>query len=140
MMDCSPWLLRGGLPKSKASCNRKWRKHCWDRELRASKDQELKPYRGRVNHSLVEQWTKDPDAIEWIPVPWKRRLGTVTIATVDFQIPAGLTKVAESNTDDIASVRLSGGTLGKVYSVVCRITTSDSQTLDYSFNAEIRQE
>ena len=88
----------------------------------------------------MQRLIKDPDSTEWFKVPWSKRLGTAKISAVDYQVPAGLTKEAEAKTDDTASVKLSGGTLGETYTVVCRITTDDSQTLDFSFFVLIRQE
>lgn len=93
----------------------------------------------------MQRITKDPDSDRWYTVPWvKALLGTasavVKIASVDFQVPVGLTKEAEGFTDDSASVKLSGGTLATEYTVVSRITTDDSQIMDFSFLVLIRQE
>lgn len=91
----------------------------------------------------MQRITKDPDSNRWYTVPWKNALlGTalavVKISSVDFQVPVGLTKEAEGFTDNTASVKLSGGTLAAEYTVVSRIVTDDSQTMDFSFLVLIR--
>lgn len=87
----------------------------------------------------MELVTKDPDAIEAFRVPWATRLGSATISTSSFVVPAGITLDSDSNDSDSATAVLSGGTLGQRYDVVNRITTSDAQTLDYSFVVLIEQ-
>lgn len=83
----------------------------------------------------MERAYKDPNSIEWLPaIPWSRRLGSATIATSAWSFtPTGLTQVSTSISGADTSVLVSGGSAGTRYTVTNRITTSDSQTLDYSF-------
>ncbi len=73
---------------------------------------------------------KDPHATLDYGVDWSAWLGADTIESVAWSVPAGLTKTAESNTDTVAYVWLSGGTAGTTYQVVCRVTTTGGRTDD----------
>jgi hypothetical protein len=76
---------------------------------------------------------KDPDAILDYAVDWEAWLGTDTIASVAWTVPAGLTLDAQSHTDTVATVWLSGGTAGQSYALGCAVTTAggrvDERTL-----------
>jgi hypothetical protein len=95
---------------------------------------------------------KDPNSIEPYFVVWcdpsgtnvsgdKGELQGATISTVAWTVPTGLT-AASNNTNavtingisyavnTVATVWLTGGTVNTQYSINCRITTSDSRTLD----------
>lgn len=64
-------------------------------------------------------------------------MGEDTIATSTFTVPSGLGKVAESNTTTTATVKLSGGTLGEIYSVTNRITTAGGDTEEASMYLKV---
>lgn len=83
----------------------------------------------------MEILNKDPDSIENFTVPWTRRLLTgVTISTSQFIVPSGLTVVGSATiSGQDTTAKISGGTLGQIYEVENRVTTSDGQTLDYHF-------
>ncbi len=86
---------------------------------------------------------KDPNAVldyglDW-GVPLKSWLAGETIASVAWTVPPGLTQVSASNSDTVAKVRLSGGTVGVTYTITCRITTSTGQVEDRSFRVVIRE-
>ena len=66
---------------------------------------------------------KDPDATLDYAVDWAPYLDNDTIESVLWTVPAGLSLTAQSNDDTVATVWLSGGTVGISYEVVCRITT-----------------
>lgn len=89
-------------------------------------------------HDAAGPWiAKDPDSVldygvDW-GVPFNSWLGDDVIDAVAWAVPTGLTKGAESNSDTVAKVRLSGGTVGVIYTVTCRITTDRGQTDDRSF-------
>lgn len=94
---------------------------------------------------------KDPDAeldytIDWASDPenggpWLD--DGEAIATSEFLLPDGITEgeddKASSNTDQTATVWLSGGTDGTAYKVTNRIVTSAGRTADKSFMVSIRQ-
>lgn len=86
---------------------------------------------------------KDPNAVLDYAVDWGAPLNSwlagETIASVAWTVPAGLTQGAASNTNTVAQVRLSGGTVGQTYTVTCRITTSTGQIEDRSFRVVIRE-
>jgi hypothetical protein len=72
----------------------------------------------------MARFMKDPDAVLDYAVDWEAWLGTDTIASVAWSAPAGLTLDAQSHTDTIATVWLSGGTAGAQYVVGCAVTTA----------------
>lgn len=71
-------------------------------------------------------YKKDPDATLDYSFDWGPYLTplTDTIATVQWVLSAGLTKVAESSTATIATIFVSGGVLGEIETITCRITTA----------------
>lgn len=72
---------------------------------------------------------KDPDAKLPYSVDWSKWLANEgdTAASAAWTVPAGMTKEsspAETLVSGVATVWLSGGTLGQSYEVVCRLTTT----------------
>lgn len=87
---------------------------------------------------MSANFNKDPDAIENFTVDWALALGSDTISSSTWIVPSGMTQVAASNTTVLATIQLSGGTLGSTYAVVNRITTTTSgETLDETINVYI---
>lgn len=81
---------------------------------------------------------KDPHAVLDYAMDWTDWLATDTITgTPLWTVPAGLTKDSQSNTTSVATVWLSGGVLGMVYPVTCRITTAAGRTDERSFRIKI---
>lgn len=86
------------------------------------------------------QWTrdllikKDPDSVLDYQVDWASWLGTDVISVSTFNVPTGLTKNSEGNTDTTSTVWLSGGTVNQIYTVTCRIVTTGGRTVDRSFD------
>ena len=70
---------------------------------------------------------KVPLAIRDYTVDWSASATGDAIASVAWSVPAGLTNVATSNTSTTATIRLSGGTAGQVYVVVCTVTHASGQ-------------
>lgn len=68
--------------------------------------------------------TKDPQELLDYAVDWTDWLGADTISDVSWTVPTGITQNSTTNTTKTATIWLSGGTLGNVYRVVCRITTN----------------
>lgn len=66
-------------------------------------------------------------------VDWSDDLGSDTISTSTFTVPAGLTKDSESNTTTTATVWLSGGADGDRYLITNEVVTAGGRTLRKSF-------
>lgn len=83
---------------------------------------------------------KDPNAIKSWKWDWSGYLTSLdadTIATSTFTVPADLTKEGEGNTATTATVKLSGGTVGEIYSVTNRITTTNGDTEEASMYLKV---
>lgn len=75
------------------------------------------------------RYDKDPQAVLDYTLDWSAWLQTgETITSSSWFAPVGLTKDAESHTDDSATVWLSGGTASQDYLVTCEVTTSEGRT------------
>lgn len=95
------------------------------------------------------QITKDPNSEEFVTLEWgtKNLAIGVTIATSAFTI-TGPDASLDFDNDDIltggrsTTLRLTGGTLGKRYTVTNRIVTDETptQTKDASFRVLVQQE
>jgi hypothetical protein len=84
-------------------------------------------------------FTKDPNAVLDYTLDWARWLAGDQIATSEWLVLAGLTKVADTKTASSATVWLSGGTAGQSYTVTNRITTSGGRTEDRSFTIRVEE-
>jgi len=84
-------------------------------------------------------FTKDPNAILDYTIDWTRWLAGDQLATSEWLVPTGLTKMADSKTASSATVWLSGGTAGQSYTVTNRITTTAGRTEDRSFIAKVEE-
>ena len=78
------------------------------------------------------RFNKDPDSTLDYAIPWSTWLGSDTIKTSTWIVPAGITSVLQTNTTTTAVIWLSGGTLGTVYEIVNRIVTVGGRTQDDS--------
>lgn len=85
---------------------------------------------------MTSRFVKDPDATLDYTVNWASEDGTNdgsssdtgwlqgdTITASTWTVPAGLTRVSDSNTDTTATIFISGGTAGKRYRLTNKITT-----------------
>jgi len=84
-------------------------------------------------------FTKDPNAVLDYSIDWTRWLAGDQIATSEWIIPSGLTKMADSKTSTSATVWLSGGSVGQSYTVTNRITTAAGRTEDRSFIIRVEE-
>jgi len=73
---------------------------------------------------------KDPDAVMDYQIDWTDWLGADTIVTATWTIPAGVTSTGDSNTEYTTTVFISGGTIGAVYPILCRVDTTGGRTTD----------
>jgi hypothetical protein len=71
---------------------------------------------------------KDPGATRDYQIDWTQDLASGdTIATATWTVDAGVTKVSESNSTTVATVRVSGGTAGTRYTLKCTATMASGQ-------------
>lgn len=84
---------------------------------------------------------KDPNAILDYVVDWAAWLtasAADTIASAVWIVAPGLTETDSTFTTSDATIWLSGGTIGELYQVTCRVTTAGGRTEDFSFQLRIR--
>jgi hypothetical protein len=87
----------------------------------------------------VAEYLKDPDStLDYILV-WSRWLGTDTIASASWTVPAGLTEESSTATTTTATVWLSGGTAGTDYDVACLITTAAGRIDERTIRVRCRE-
>jgi len=60
------------------------------------------------------------------------------IATATWAVPAGITKVAESNTTTVTRVWVSGGTAGEDYDLEVTVTTAAGRTWQRTITLKVR--
>lgn len=83
-------------------------------------------------------YTKDPDALLDYSVDWSSWLADgETLDTVEWIVEDGLTNAASSATGAVATIWLSGGTVGATYRVTCRVSTSAGRVDDRSFAVRV---
>lgn len=84
----------------------------------------------------MSRFIKDPQQTIDVSYDWTAWLGAgETIQTVLWTLPAGITKVSESQAGAVCTIRLSGGTATQRYLVTLRITTTPAaRQADRSFN------
>lgn len=84
-------------------------------------------------------FTKDPNAVLDYTIDWTRWLAGDQVATSEWLVPTGLTKMADTKTASSATVWLSGGTAGLSYQVTNCITTTGGRTEDRSFTIRVEE-
>lgn len=93
-------------------------------------------FKNDINGKWIE---KDPNAFLDYSVNWANWLeGAETIVTSTWYAPTGITKSNESELNGVATVWLAGGTVGKEYTIVNRITTSNGRQDERSFRVRIQ--
>lgn len=86
----------------------------------------------------MSEFTKDPDAVLDYTVDWATWLGTDTISTSTWPVvPAGITKDSDTNSTTIATIWLSGGTIGETYQLTNRIVTAGGRTDDRTITINV---
>jgi len=84
-------------------------------------------------------YIKDPDAFLDYGFDWSEWLESgEIIATSTWIAPDGITKGADTYSDDATSVWMSGGAVGCDYVVVNRVTTNQSRQDDRSITIKVR--
>jgi len=73
-------------------------------------------------------FTKEPTEILDYQIDWSDWLGSLTIATSSWSLPAGITKVTDDKTSATTLIRLSSGAWGETYEVFNTIVASNGET------------
>jgi hypothetical protein len=93
----------------------------------------------------METVEKDPNETLYVAVNWGPLLAggngisATTISSVTWPADTGITTASVSNSDTVAIVKLTTGTLGDRYRVRSRVVTADGQTLYQSFYVLIKE-
>lgn len=85
-------------------------------------------------------WTapKDPDEVKDYGISYDKLLGSDTISTSTWTIPAGITKVSDSHDLTSTTIWFSGGTAGEHYACLNRITTAGGRTYDRTIKLKMK--
>ena len=81
---------------------------------------------------------KDPNATLDYGFDWTDWLNGDTISGSTWVVPTGLTEVSKNYTNVLATIWLSEGTAGSVYTLVNRITTVGGRTEDRTMTIIMR--
>ena len=84
-------------------------------------------------------WDKDPAAVLDYTVNWETWLEEDAISTATWTVPSGLTKDSDAKSTTIATVWLSGGTVGENYEVICHIVSVAGREDDRTIRINVRQ-
>lgn len=85
-----------------------------------------------------QTFVKDPDDVLDYQIDWSDWLPTGdTISTSTWTADTGITVDSESETTTVATVWLSGGTVGNTYSVRNRIVTTGGRTKDKTIRIRV---
>ena len=88
---------------------------------------------------MANSFIKDSTSVLDYKFNWSSWLTTAdSISTYAIDVPTGLTESTSSFNSTSVTVWLSGGEVGKTYSVGCRIETASSRTDKRSINMHIR--
>lgn len=82
---------------------------------------------------------KDPNASLDYQWNWTDWLETDTISSHSVIVPSPLVLVSSSHTATAVTAWISGGVVGRTYTVICRITTASGRVDDRSITLEIRE-
>jgi hypothetical protein len=88
---------------------------------------------------MALEWpSKDPDEVLDYQLDWSGRLGSDTIASSSWTVPAGITKNSDTNTTTVTTIWLSSGTLNSSYDLQNRVTTTGGRTMDQTVRIRIK--
>lgn len=76
-------------------------------------------------------------AVDW--TDWLQAGEVITSSTWLPSVPTGLTVASETDADGVATVWLTGGTIGTTYAMTNRITTNGGRTDDRTIWIEVQQ-
>lgn len=83
---------------------------------------------------------KDPSASLDYSVDWSAWLGQDTIVTSTWTVPTGITAQQEATTATVATIWLTGGTVGTNYLLVNRITTAGGRMDERTIKISVREQ
>jgi len=75
---------------------------------------------------------KDPEEVLDYVLDWSAKLGEDTISTSAWSVPGGVSEDSSSAGDQSATIWISGGTTGTVYTLTNTIVTTGGRTLEQS--------
>ena len=86
--------------------------------------------------------TQDPQDTRIWAFNWANFLTarSTTISSSTWSVPAGLTKVSESNTTTTATVKISGGSHESDYLITNTAVLANGETVEFSFTLAVRQQ
>jgi hypothetical protein len=88
---------------------------------------------------MALEWPyKDPDEVLDYQLDWSGRLGSDTIASSSWTVPAGITKNSDTTTATVTTIWLSSGTLNSSYDLQNRVTTTGGRTMDQTVRIRIK--
>ena len=123
-MADSVWVLRFWS-------NNFWAPGFWA-GLGISSDYGLEPKPGALH------FVKKPDEALDVLFHWAAKLDGETISSASYELPDGLTNEAKSESGSITQIRVLGGEDGRVYRVISKITTNNSN--DYELVKRVKVE
>jgi hypothetical protein len=86
----------------------------------------------------MADWDKDPSAVLDYVFDWSRWLAdSETITTSTITVSSGITLDSSSNTTTTATAWISGGTVGRPYTVTDRIVTNQGRTDDRTITIRV---
>lgn len=89
--------------------------------------------------SIPGAFIKDPADTADFWFDWTNALpAAVNITAESVTVPSGLTKVSESFTTKVVTVRISGGVTGGVYDINCSITTSTGEVFGFTNKLQVK--
>jgi len=88
---------------------------------------------------MPQAFEKDPQAVLDYAIDWSDWLGSDTISTSAWTVPAGITKDSDSNTTTTTTIWLSGGTADTDYELINHIVTAGGREDDRTITIRVRQ-
>ena len=83
---------------------------------------------------------KDPDDSIWYQIEWDEEIAsTETLSSASWTVPTGLTEVSSSVSGTKALIRLSSGTAGTEYTLVCQITKDTGETVSKAISIPVAE-
>lgn len=90
------------------------------------------------------KWSKDPEDVIDYSLNWvgtSQAMGLAygkTIQVSSWTVPVGLVKVNDSHDGAATTIRISGGTKGRVYDLINHVTLTDGQEFDQSVKITVK--
>lgn len=89
----------------------------------------------------MSDFEKDPD--ETLSLSWDLSddcgLQSTTVSSATFVVPTGITKASQSNTTLVVVGVFTGGTPGRRYRIVCRVTFANGEVRDYGKTVLVKE-